>query len=207
MLLSWFIGLYFWNKDRKEGIAHTIFVKQVSSQKLILTRVIAMSLALLLIVLVVFTYYEIKLLMYGLALLNPLKAFSVDKAANENYVADQCRDLGITRTPTNIISKLYGLKVRTRIAVVNASIMPEMMEAANMTVLTTMSWILSLVGRRQRCLMITRKNIRPLRNSLKQLKIIFTITIISVSRRKQNGCLLRYSGKHPYVILCYSLTN
>ncbi|NMD37803.1 MAG: ABC transporter permease [Christensenellaceae bacterium] len=76
LLLSWFIGLYVWNKDRKEGIAHTIFVKQVSSQKLILTRIIAMSLALLFIVLVVFTYYEIKLLMmYGLALLNPLKAY------------------------------------------------------------------------------------------------------------------------------------
>ena len=61
------------------------------------------------------------------------EAFSVDKPENENMAADACKDLGITGTPTNIISKLYGLKVRTRTAVVNASIMPKMMEAANMT--------------------------------------------------------------------------
>lgn len=61
------------------------------------------------------------------------EAFSVDNAENENAVVDSCAELHIAGTPTNAISKLYGLKVRTRTAVVNASIMPKMMEAANMT--------------------------------------------------------------------------
>lgn len=61
------------------------------------------------------------------------EAFSVDNAANEDAVVDACGNIGIAATPTNAISKLYGLKVRTRTAVVNASIMPKMMETANMT--------------------------------------------------------------------------
>ena len=61
------------------------------------------------------------------------EAFSVDDAQNETFVMDKCTELGVAGTATNLISKLYGLKVRTRTAVVNASIMPKMMEAANMT--------------------------------------------------------------------------
>lgn len=61
------------------------------------------------------------------------EAFSVDNAENENAAVDECAIQGVAGTPTNAISKLYGLKVRTRTAVVNASIMPKMMDAANMT--------------------------------------------------------------------------
>lgn len=76
LLMSWFIGLYFWNKDRKEGIASTIYVKEVSSFKIVMTRILAMSLALIFIVLAIFTYYEIKLFnIYGMRLLNPIKAY------------------------------------------------------------------------------------------------------------------------------------
>ncbi len=78
LLLSWFIGLYFWNKDRREGISNTLYVKQVSSQKLIFARVFAMSLALLFVILMIFSYYEVKLLMiYGIEWLSPVKAYGL----------------------------------------------------------------------------------------------------------------------------------
>jgi N-methylhydantoinase A/oxoprolinase/acetone carboxylase beta subunit len=61
------------------------------------------------------------------------EAFSVDNPENENSVLDICRDLDIAATAGNDVSKLYGLKVRTRTAVINASILPKMLDAANMT--------------------------------------------------------------------------
>lgn len=61
------------------------------------------------------------------------ESFSVDDPANENMVVDACLERGIPATAGNDVSKLYGLKVRTRTAVVNASILPKMLDAANMT--------------------------------------------------------------------------
>ena len=61
------------------------------------------------------------------------ESFSVDDPTNENMVVDCCTAKGIPATAGNDVSKLYGLKVRTRTAVVNASILPKMLEAANMT--------------------------------------------------------------------------
>ncbi|MGF3067348.1 hypothetical protein [Facklamia sp. P12950] len=76
LLFSWFIGLYFWNKDRKEAIENTLYVKNTSSIKLVLTRVLAMSLSLLFIILVLFSYYEIQLLfVHGASLLCPFKSY------------------------------------------------------------------------------------------------------------------------------------
>ncbi|GHV37470.1 ATP-utilizing protein [Spirochaetia bacterium] len=61
------------------------------------------------------------------------EAFSVDTPENENTVLQICRERNVPATAGNDVSKLYGLKVRTRTAVVNASILPKMLDAANMT--------------------------------------------------------------------------
>lgn len=61
------------------------------------------------------------------------EAFSVDNPENETVVVQNCAKKGYPATASNEVSKLYGLKVRTRTAVVNASILPKMLEAANMT--------------------------------------------------------------------------
>ncbi len=61
------------------------------------------------------------------------EAFSVDNPENENSALKVCTEKGVPGTATNDISKLYGLKIRTRTAVVNASILPKMLDAANMT--------------------------------------------------------------------------
>lgn len=61
------------------------------------------------------------------------EAFSVDNPENENAVLAKCMEQSIPATAGNDVSKLYGLKVRTRTAVVNASILPKMLDAANMT--------------------------------------------------------------------------
>lgn len=61
------------------------------------------------------------------------EAFSVDNPENENAVLSKCMERGIPATAGNDVSKLYGLKVRTRTAVINASILPKMLDAANMT--------------------------------------------------------------------------
>lgn len=61
------------------------------------------------------------------------EAFSVDNPENENMALKICQELGIPGTAGNDVSKLYGLKARTRTAVINASILPKMLDAANMT--------------------------------------------------------------------------
>ena len=61
------------------------------------------------------------------------EAFSVDNAENEKAAVAICTEQKISGTATNEISKLYGLRVRTRTAVINASIMPKMLDTANMT--------------------------------------------------------------------------
>ena len=61
------------------------------------------------------------------------EAFSVDDASNEEAALAVARELGFIATSGSEVSKLYGLKVRTRTAVINAAMLPKMVETANMT--------------------------------------------------------------------------
>ncbi|MGH7329542.1 MAG: hydantoinase/oxoprolinase N-terminal domain-containing protein, partial [Polyangiaceae bacterium] len=57
--------------------------------------------------------------------------YSVDDPAAENVVIAAARAAGLPATGTHEISKLYGLRTRTRTAVINASILPRMIETAD----------------------------------------------------------------------------
>ena len=61
------------------------------------------------------------------------EAYSVDDPINEKAVLEIGRDKGMYVTAGHEITKLYGLKRRTRTAVINGSLIPRMMETANMT--------------------------------------------------------------------------
>lgn len=61
------------------------------------------------------------------------EAYGVDDPANEAFVVNTARSMGLYATGGHEVSKLYGLIVRTRTAVVNGSLIPRMMETANMT--------------------------------------------------------------------------
>lgn len=61
------------------------------------------------------------------------ESFSVDNPENEIKVVNSANELGLYATGGHEVSKLYGLKVRTRTAVINGSLIPKMMETANMT--------------------------------------------------------------------------
>ena len=63
------------------------------------------------------------------------EAFGVDDSGHEQMVLDTCADMGIPATASHEVSGLYGLRTRTRTAVINAAILPRMMQTAEKTAL------------------------------------------------------------------------
>ncbi len=61
------------------------------------------------------------------------ESFSVDNPDNENRAVSIARKMGLPATSGAEISQLYGLKSRTITAVINASMLPKMIESANLT--------------------------------------------------------------------------
>ncbi len=61
------------------------------------------------------------------------EAFSVDDPSKEIYVKESAANAGLPACGTHEMSGLYGLRVRTKTAVINAAILPKMVETANMT--------------------------------------------------------------------------
>lgn len=61
------------------------------------------------------------------------EAFGVDDGRNEDKIVALAIENGLLGTAGHEVSQLYGLKVRTRTAVINASILPKMTETANLT--------------------------------------------------------------------------
>lgn len=61
------------------------------------------------------------------------EAFGVDRKENEMLVSETAKRLGLFATSGHEVSALYGLKVRTRTAVINGAILPKMIHTATMT--------------------------------------------------------------------------
>ncbi|MDQ7823572.1 MAG: hydantoinase/oxoprolinase family protein [Candidatus Eremiobacteraeota bacterium] len=59
--------------------------------------------------------------------------FSVDDPSRELAIKEAASRIGLPACGTHEMSGLYGLRVRTRTAVINASILPKMMETATLT--------------------------------------------------------------------------
>ncbi len=74
-----------------------------------------------------------QLVAQGAQVIVATEAYGVDDTSNEDYIVDIAVRKGFLATAASQISKLYGLRIRTRTAVINASMMPKMLETANMT--------------------------------------------------------------------------
>lgn len=61
------------------------------------------------------------------------QVFGVDDPEAEEHVCDIAKERGVSAVGANVVSKRYGLRVRTRTAVVNASILPRMVETSRST--------------------------------------------------------------------------
>lgn len=74
-----------------------------------------------------------ELLAQGARVIVASAAFSVEDPREENMVLEYCQSRGVLCTAAHQISQLYGLRARTRTAAINASMLPKMLETADMT--------------------------------------------------------------------------
>jgi N-methylhydantoinase A/oxoprolinase/acetone carboxylase beta subunit len=61
------------------------------------------------------------------------EAFGVDRPAHERQVTTLVRERGLSATAGHEVSSMYGLRARTRTAVLNAAILPTMVRTSEMT--------------------------------------------------------------------------
>ncbi|MDD3925487.1 MAG: hydantoinase/oxoprolinase family protein [bacterium] len=61
------------------------------------------------------------------------QAFGVDDPTAERLVLETASAMGVPATAGHEVSQLYGLRMRTRTSVINASMLPKMVETARMT--------------------------------------------------------------------------
>jgi N-methylhydantoinase A len=69
----------------------------------------------------------------GVKVIVASEAFGVDQPKREELIAEKARGQGLFATTGHEVSGLYGLRVRTRTAVINAAILPKMIETAELT--------------------------------------------------------------------------
>jgi N-methylhydantoinase A len=69
----------------------------------------------------------------GVEVIVTSEAFGVDKPENEVFISEIAKKQGILATSGHEVSTLYGLRTRTRTAVINAAILPKMIHTATMT--------------------------------------------------------------------------
>ncbi|SCX74901.1 hydantoinase/oxoprolinase family protein [Alkaliphilus peptidifermentans] len=74
-----------------------------------------------------------KMMLEGCNVIVASEAFGVDDSTNENKVLQLAAEQNLPATASHEISQLYGLKIRTRTAVINASILPKMTHTAELT--------------------------------------------------------------------------
>ncbi len=70
---------------------------------------------------------------HGIEVIVASEAFSVDRTIHEENIVTLAKENGFQATSGHEVSSLYGLRVRTRTAVINAAILPKMIATAEMT--------------------------------------------------------------------------
>jgi len=69
----------------------------------------------------------------GVEVIVTSEAFGVDRPENEEFISNKAKQLGFFATSGHEVSQLYGLRTRTRTAVINGAILPKMIHTATMT--------------------------------------------------------------------------